>query len=44
MACRGKSILGLHETYNGMFREGKKAGKEMNLGNLRRSNHGKIEG
>lgn len=34
MGCRGKIILGLRKTYNGMFREGKKAGKEMNLSDL----------
>lgn len=44
MGCRGKSILWLQETYNGTFKEGKKTGKEMNLGDLRRSNHREIEG
>lgn len=40
----GEERLGLHETYNGLFIEGKEAGKEMNLSDLRRSYHRKTEG
>lgn len=44
MGCVGKSIFWLQESCNGTFEEGKKAGKEMNLGDLGRSNHREMEG
>ena len=41
---QGKSSLGLHKAYYGMFRGGTKVGKGMELGDLGRNKCGRIEG